>query len=80
MKSSLSKPNFASSISNSSIIPGSARSLSVTASPQVGNATQAIDQRRTLEISSDNFTPWSCRTFSKSDRELGAKSQNNKLW
>ncbi len=58
-------------------MPGKARSLSVIASPQVGNATQAIDQRRTVEISSDSFTPWSRRIFSNSDRELGAKSENN---
>ncbi len=36
-------------------MPGNARSLSVIASPQVGKATQAIDQRRTLEISSDKL-------------------------
>ncbi len=33
---------------------GSTRSLSVIAKPQVGKATQAIDHRRTVEISSDS--------------------------
>ena len=32
-------------------MPGSARSASVIDNPQVGQATQAIDQRRTVEIS-----------------------------
>ena len=38
-------------------MPGSARSASVIASPHVGQATQAIDQRRTSLISCDSFTP-----------------------
>src|SRR5947208_3063732 len=56
---SLDNPNRANSTSRPSMIPGKARSLSVIDNPHVGQATQAIDQRRAFEISFDSLTP--CR-------------------
>ena len=46
-------------------MPGKTRSLSVMARPQVGQATQAIDQRRTSEMSSDSGTRCLRRTASR---------------
>ena len=54
---SLESPKRASSTSNWSITPGSDRSASVIDRPHVGQATQAIDQRRAFEISCDSLTP-----------------------
>ncbi len=62
------------------MMPGRARSLSVIASPQVGQATQAIDQRRTAEISSSSFTPCSRKMASSWPLAAGSMSVNNMLW
>ena len=49
---SFDRPRRASSTSIWSMMPGRARSLSVIDRPHVGQATQAMLQRRTVEISS----------------------------
>src|SRR4030042_631864 len=56
------------------MMPGRARSPSVIASPQVGQATQAIDQRRTVEISSSSLTPCSRRICSSLARLPGCRA------
>jgi len=58
VKASFASPSLATSGSSESISPGSTRSLSATANPHVGSATQAMLQRLKVEISSLVFTPW----------------------
>ena len=59
---------------------GSTRSLSATARPHVGRAGQAIDQRRTAEMSSVSGTPWRRRISSSRLRSSGSMSQKMMLW
>ena len=59
---------------------GNARSASVIDRPHVGQATQAIDQRRTVEISSVSGTRCLRRICSRVDRLPAAMLVNRMLW
>ena len=63
------------------MMPGRARSLSVIDRPQVGQATQAIDQRRTLEISSRQLDAVPAEDlFERRAVRRPARSLNRMLW
>jgi len=76
---SRANPSRASSCSIWSMIPGSARSASVIDKPQVGQATQAMLHRRTVEISSVSFTPRRRRIASSRGRSASSRSANRML-
>ena len=67
-------PDARAPTSSWSSSPGKARSASVTASPQVGKAGQAIDQRRTVEICSTVAIPYSSSQAFDLRRQAGSRS------